>query len=917
MDQLLHKAESAFKEVFEGLGGGREENQEEQQQQQQQQQQQEHRYDEDRPQASGAQVGDHPFETVDTNHRFQSFAPQTTGGAKWYVDGASYFHAVSIALEEARESVYILDWWLSPELYLRRPPSRNEQYRLDNMLRAAAERGVEVRVIVYKEVKQALSCDSAHTKHALEALHPNIKVFRHPDHMPTDKSRLEQAFEGLSLDNLRMNAFSLSKVSGDALKELYGSFGDTVLYWAHHEKLCVVDRRIAFMGGLDLCFGRWDTNSHPIADVHPGNLDAIIFPGQDFNNARILDFEGVDSWDHNKLDRTKNARMGWSDVSLSLNGPIVSNLVEHFKDRWNFIFQDKYTKKDEGKYQPVSGSRSIEQQYEQPGYEQPHEERRHHFGGFQDRFNDGLRRFVGDGEGYDDGRRDRGEFGDEYGSGRSGGSGSVNIQLCRSACEWSSGHPPEHSIANAYINAIESAQHFIYIENQFFITATGDQQEPVKNKIGASIVSRIVRAHHNGENFRVIVVIPAVPAFPGDLHSNGALGTRAIMEFQYFSINRGGHSIIERLKEEGVEDWRRYIGFYNLRTYDRLNISSTMGEVERESGVRYEGARRQYEDMANREDEGGYGYRNEARGGDGDEYGNRYEDQNRDQYDRYQAAASNVQDRTWDTVSSCYMEGGPDLREVPWYGSEEAEMNAFVSEELYVHTKVLIADDKLVICGSANLNDRSQLGTHDSEIAVVIEDPEPVETTMDGRPFTASRFATSLRRQLYRKHLGLLPDQLWDRPDPNWTPVDRDPQQYDWGSQSDRQVEDPVSDEFWQLWTDRARSNTEIFTKVFHPVPNDNVRTWEQYEDFFSRHFVIPTGDEKDDAKAEEERGSKVDYGHVVREEFEQGGVAEVKDWLSRVRGTLVEMPLDFLADVKDIAKEGLTLNTFTDEIYT
>lgn len=58
---------------------------------------------------------------------------------------------------EARESIHILDWWLSPELYLRRPPAGNEQYRLDRMLRAAAERGVRVNVIVYKEVPQALS----------------------------------------------------------------------------------------------------------------------------------------------------------------------------------------------------------------------------------------------------------------------------------------------------------------------------------------------------------------------------------------------------------------------------------------------------------------------------------------------------------------------------------------------------------------------------------------------------------------------------------------------------------------------------------------------------------------------------------------------------------------------------------------
>lgn len=61
-----------------------------------------------------------------------------------------------------------------------------------------------------------------------------------------------------------------------------------VLYWAHHEKLCLIDGEIAFMGGLDLCFGRWDMNHHPIADAHPSDLRQIVFPGQDFNNARYV-----------------------------------------------------------------------------------------------------------------------------------------------------------------------------------------------------------------------------------------------------------------------------------------------------------------------------------------------------------------------------------------------------------------------------------------------------------------------------------------------------------------------------------------------------------------------------------------------------------------------------------------------------
>lgn len=80
-------------------------------------------------------------------HRFQSFAPHRIGNeVKWYVDGAGYMHAVSMALERARESIWIMDWWLSPELYLRRPPAQNEQYRVDRMLQAAAERGVQVSV---------------------------------------------------------------------------------------------------------------------------------------------------------------------------------------------------------------------------------------------------------------------------------------------------------------------------------------------------------------------------------------------------------------------------------------------------------------------------------------------------------------------------------------------------------------------------------------------------------------------------------------------------------------------------------------------------------------------------------------------------------------------------------------------------
>ena len=48
----------------------------------------------------------------------------------------------------ARNEVFITDWWLSPELYLRRPVSKekNQETRIDVVLKTIASRGVNVRI---------------------------------------------------------------------------------------------------------------------------------------------------------------------------------------------------------------------------------------------------------------------------------------------------------------------------------------------------------------------------------------------------------------------------------------------------------------------------------------------------------------------------------------------------------------------------------------------------------------------------------------------------------------------------------------------------------------------------------------------------------------------------------------------------
>lgn len=40
-----------------------------------------------------------------------------------------------------------------------------------------------------------------------------------------------------------------------------------VLFWAHHEKMVAIDQTVAFVGGIDLAFGRWDDNQYRLTDL--------------------------------------------------------------------------------------------------------------------------------------------------------------------------------------------------------------------------------------------------------------------------------------------------------------------------------------------------------------------------------------------------------------------------------------------------------------------------------------------------------------------------------------------------------------------------------------------------------------------------------------------------------------------------
>ena len=69
--------------------------------------------------------------------------------------------------------------------------------------------------------------------------------------------------------------------------------------------------------------------------------------------------------------------------------------------------------------------------------------------------------------------------------------------------------------------------------------------------------------------------------------------------------------------------------------------------------------------------------------------------------------------------------------QVSFSGNNLHDIHPFL-QQVYIHGKVCIVDDRLAIIGSANINERSQRGDRDSELAAVIRDTDMIDGQVDG-----------------------------------------------------------------------------------------------------------------------------------------------------------------------------------------
>lgn len=107
--------------------------------------------------------------------------------------------------------------------------------------------------------------------------------------------------------------------------------------------------------------------------------------------------------------------------------------------------------------------------------------------------------------------------------------------------------------SKTHLVAIELSEHFVYIENQFFITSTVVDGVTIENQIGDALVERIIRAAKEKTPWRACIVIPLLPGYTYPVDSGEASSVRLILECQNRTICRGTNSIFSRLRKEGID----------------------------------------------------------------------------------------------------------------------------------------------------------------------------------------------------------------------------------------------------------------------------------------------------------------------------------------------------------------------------
>ncbi|KAG7034062.1 Phospholipase D delta [Cucurbita argyrosperma subsp. argyrosperma] len=380
------------------------------------------------------------------------------------------------AISEAHHMIYIVGWSVFHKIKLvretTRPLPRGGERILGDLLKYKSEEGVRVLMMIWDD-------KTSHDKFFINT----------GGLMQTHDEETKKFFKHSSVICVLSPRYPSSKLSYVKQKVVGTVF-------THHQKCVLVDtqgygndRKItAFLGGLDLCDGRYDTPEHRL--FH--GLDTVF--KDDFHNPT---FPGA-----------KAPRQPWHDLHCRIDGPAAYDVLINFEQRWSRAtrwtefglrcrnithWRDALIK-----IERISWILSPQITILADGsIKVPEDDPKVYVSNEKDPENWHVQIF------------------------RSIDSGSVkgfprDVHVAESqnlVC--AKNLAIEKSIEMAYIQAIRSAQRFIYIENQYFIGSSygwpGYKNAGADNLIPMELALKIASKIRANERFVVYIVIPMWP----------------------------------------------------------------------------------------------------------------------------------------------------------------------------------------------------------------------------------------------------------------------------------------------------------------------------------------------------------------------------------------------------------------------
>ncbi|XP_057996225.1 phospholipase D alpha 1-like [Hevea brasiliensis] len=452
------------------------------------------------PQRSGCRVT--LYQDVHVPDEFVPKFP-LAGGKSYHYEPNRCWEDIFDAISNAEHFIYITGWSVYTKITLLRDLRRRkegEDITLGELLKKKADEDVRVLMLVWDDKT-------------------SVKLLKKDGVMATHDEDTRSYFH-----NTKVHCV-LCPRSPDNRKSIVKDIEISTVF-THHQKTVVVDsglpngemqrrRIVSFIGGIDLCDGRYDTPFHSIFRT----LDTAHY--KDFHQPNFA---------HASIAKG-GPREPWHDIHCRLEGPVAWDVLSNFEQRW---------RKQGGNKDLLLQLREFADIFIPPSPVTLPEDR--------ETWHVQLFRSIDGGA----------AFGFPEAPEAAAGAGLVS---------WKD-NIIERSIQDAYINAIRRAKNFIYIENQYFLGSSfswksnGIKVEEVGalHLIPKELSLKIVSKIEAEERFAVYIVIPM---WPEGIPESASV--QAILNWQNRTMEMMYSDIAEALNAKGLDtNPKDYLSFFCL-----------------------------------------------------------------------------------------------------------------------------------------------------------------------------------------------------------------------------------------------------------------------------------------------------------------------------------------------------------------